>query len=72
MKTLAYRARSVVREGDGRRKEIEHLRGALKCDGYPDWILLDLRNDNNNEREKEGEISEEVKELPHKERRKFQ
>ena len=71
MKTLAHRARSVVSEGDGRRKEIEHLRGALKCDGYPDWISLDLRNDNN-EREKEGEISEEVMEIPHKDRRKFQ
>ena len=32
-----------------RRKELEHLRGALKCIGYPDWILRELRDDNSDE-----------------------
>ena len=53
MKTLAYRARTVVSERDDRRKE--HLRGALKCNGCLDWILWDLRDDNSNEDEGEDQ-----------------
>ena len=60
VKTLAYRARTVVREREDRREELEHLRGALKCNGYPDWILRELKDENNN-RKKEGKKSEEVK-----------
>ena len=32
---------------------MEHLRGALKCNGYPDWILRELKEDNIHEREVE-------------------
>ena len=38
--------------------------------GYPDWILWYLRNDNNNEKVKEGERSGLVKETLDKERTK--
>ena len=51
VKTLAYRARTVVSEREDRREELEHLRGALKCTGYPDWILRDLKNENKNRKE---------------------
>ena len=44
------------------RKQIDHLRGVLKSNGYPDWILWDLRDNNNNEQAEER--SEEVKEAP--------
>ena len=51
VKTLAYRAKTVVSEREDRRKELEHLRGALKCNGYPNWILRELKEDNSDERE---------------------
>ena len=41
VKTLVYRAWTVVSEREDRREELEHLRGARKCNGYPDWILWD-------------------------------
>ena len=68
MKTLAYRAKTVVSEREERRKELEHLRGALKCNGYPDWILRELKEDNCDE----GEVKrpEPVKEISDKERNK--
>ena len=53
VKTLAYKARTVVSETEDRREELEHLRGALKCNGYPDWILRELK-DENNDRKEEG------------------
>ena len=64
MKTLAYRVRTVDSEREDRRKELEHLRGALKCKGYPDWILHELRDDNSDE----GEVKrpESVKETSDK------
>ena len=43
VKTLAYRAKTEVSKSKDRRKELEHLRGALKCNGYPEWILWDLK-----------------------------
>ena len=45
VKTLAYRGRTVVSEREDRREELELLRGALKCNGYPDWILWDLKDE---------------------------
>ena len=47
---------------------MEHLRGALKCNGYPDWILRELKEDNSDE----GEVkkTEPVKETSDKERSK--
>ena len=68
VKTLTYRARTVVREREDTNKELEHLRGALKCNGYPDWILRELRDDNSDE----GEVKrpESVKETSDKERNK--
>ena len=47
---------------------MKHLREALKCNGYPDWILHHLRDDNINE----GEVkrSQELKETSYKERNK--
>ena len=33
VKTLAHRAKTVVSEREDRRKELEHVRGALKCNG---------------------------------------
>ena len=68
MKTLAYRARTVVSDREDRRKELKHLRGSLKCNGYPDWILRELRVDNSNK----GEVKrlELVKETSDKERNK--
>ena len=68
VKTLAYRAKTVVSEREDRRKELEHLRGALKCNGYLDWILRELKEDNSDE----GEVKrpEPVKETSDKERNK--
>ena len=68
VKTLAYRAKTVVSEREDRRKELEHLRGALKCKGYPDWILRELKEDNSDERE--VKTPEPVKETSDKERNK--
>ena len=68
VKTLAYRAKTVVSEREDRRKELEHLRGALKCNGYPDWILRELKEDNSEEREVKR--PEPVKETSDKERNK--
>ena len=70
MKTLAYRARTVISEIEDRRKELEHLKAALKCNGYPDPILRNLRDDNSNEREVKR--PEEVKETSDKQRKKIQ
>ena len=36
VKTLAYRATTVVSEREDKREELEHLRGVLKCNGNPD------------------------------------
>ena len=69
VKTLVYRARRVVSEREDRRKELEHLRGALKCNGCPDWILQELK-DENNDRKEEGKRSEEAQVTPDKERAK--
>ena len=69
VKTLAYRARTVVSEREDRREELEHLRGALKCNGYLDWILRDLKSEHNNRKE-EGKRSEEAQVTPDKERAK--
>ena len=68
MKTLAYRAKTVVSEREARRKELEHLIGALKCNRYPDWILRELKENNSDE----GEVKrpEPVKETSDKERNK--
>ena len=57
VRTLAYRAKAVVSEKDERQKEIEHLRGALRVNGYPDWILRELD---------ENEISEKERKTPGK------
>ena len=57
MKTLAHRAKTVVSKREDRRKELEHLRGALKCNGCPEWILRDLKEENNSDSEKEVETS---------------
>ena len=43
--------------------------GVLKCNGYPGWILWDLKDENNNGKE-EGKKSEEVQVTPEKERAK--
>ena len=69
-KTLAHRAKTVVSEREDRRKELEHLRGALKCNGYPEWILRDLKEENNSDSEKEVETSGETVETSRKEKSK--
>ena len=51
------------------RIEEKNLKGALKCNGYLDWILWDLKNENNNRKE-EGKRSEEAQVTPDKERAK--
>ena len=68
VKTLAYRAKPVVSEREDRRKELEHLRGVLKCNGYPDWILRELKENNSDE----GKVKrpEPVKETSDMERNK--
>ena len=52
---------------EDRREELEHLRGALKCNGYLNLILRDLKNEHNNRKE-EGKRSEEAQVTPDKER----
>ena len=69
VKTLAHRAKTVVNKKEDRRKELNHLRGALKCSGYPEWILRDLK-DENSDSEKELETSGETLETPMKEKSK--
>ena len=56
VRTLAYRARAVVSDSDERKKELEHLKGALRCNGYPDWILreLDRQEEKNNGQQTSG------------------
>ena len=58
----------VVSEREDRREELEHLRGSLKCYGYPGWILQDLKDENNNIKE-QGKRSEEVQVTPNLEDR---
>ena len=58
VKTLAYRARTVVSEREDR-----------QCNGYLDWILRDLKNEHNNRKE-EGKRSKEAQVTPDKERAK--
>ena len=55
MKRLAHRAKTVVSEREDRRKEFDKVRGALKCTGYPEWFLRELKEENNSELE-EGNI----------------
>ena len=57
---MAYRAKTVVSEREDRKKELEHLRGALKCNGYPDWILHQLEEDNMLKKEEEATSGETV------------
>ena len=56
VKTLAHRAKTVVSEREDRRKG-PYLRGALKCNGYLEWILRDLKEENNSDSEKEVETA---------------
>ena len=70
VRTLAHRAKTVVSEREDRRKELEHLRGALKCNGYPEWIVRDLKEENNSDSEKEVETSGETVETSRKEKSK--
>ena len=70
MKTFAHRAKTVVSEREDRRKELDHLRGALKCNGYPEWILRDLKEENKSDSEKEGETLGETIETSVKEKLK--
>ena len=67
---MAHRAKTVVSERKDRRKELDHLRGALKCNGYPEWILRDLKEENNSDSEKEVETSGETVETSTKEKSK--
>ena len=55
VKTLVHWAKTVVSEREDRRKELDHLRGALKRNGYLEWILRDLKEENNSDSEKEVE-----------------
>ena len=68
VKTLAYRARTVVSEREDRRKELEHLTGAMKCNGYQNWVygIWEMITADT----EEGERSEEVKITLDKERTK--
>ena len=70
MKTLAHRANTVVSEREDRRKELDYLRGALKCNGYPEWIVRDLKEENNSDSEVEVETSGETVETSMKEKSK--
>ena len=38
VKILAHRAKTVVSEREDRMKELDHLRGALKCRGDRGWL----------------------------------
>ena len=40
----------------------------MKCNGYPEWILRDLKKENNSDSEKEGEASGETMETSMKEK----
>ena len=42
----------------------------LKCNGYPEWILRDLKEENNSDSEKEVETSGETVETSRKEKSK--
>ena len=64
---MAHRAKTVVSEREDRRKELNHLGGALKYNGYPEWILRDLKEENNSDSEKEMETSGETVETSVKE-----
>ena len=54
VKTFSHRAKTVVREREDRREELDHLRGALKCNGYPERSLRDLKEENNSDSQKRG------------------
>ena len=53
VETLAYRAKTEVSKREDRRKELDHPRGALKYNGYPEWILRDINEENKNDSDKE-------------------
>ena len=51
--TLMNRADTVVSDGPDREKEKEHVRKALKVNGYPDWVFKDrARVSNTKERDR--------------------
>ena len=70
VKTLAHRAKTVVSKREDRRKELDHLRGALKCSGYPEWILRDVKEENNSDSEEEVATSGETLKILRKEKSK--
>ncbi len=58
VRTLVHRAKTEVRGDDERRKEIEHLKDALKCNGYPDWILSGMKIEDKSEEEENTTVEE--------------
>ena len=55
VKTLVHRADTVVSDLDERKKELDHIRGALRVNGYPDWMLGESREE---VKEKEQTVEE--------------
>ena len=45
VKTLVHRAETVVSNMEERKQELDHIRGALQVNGYPDWMLGECREE---------------------------
>ena len=39
VRTLLHRAETIVTEEEDKQKEIEHVKSALRTNGYPEWIF---------------------------------
>ena len=58
VRTLTYRARSIVSDLGERNKELDHVREALGHNGYPDWLLAESSDEiKEKKREKEEATS---------------
>ena len=73
MKTLVHRAKTVVSDSEERRKELEHIGKALKCNGYPDWMLPETREASVDsvKEVKEKEVEQDKQDKTQKGKRKY-
>ena len=39
VRTLLHRAETIVTEEEDKQREIEHVKSALRTNGYPEWIF---------------------------------
>ena len=76
VRTFNHRTNNVVSEGEDRRKELDHIKDTLKVNGYPEWMLQNVKEKVNEEESQvvvEDSVTSDVQEpIPkNKKRRKY-